>query len=481
VIDTVLTHFLFCRKVLIQKRAVSTTKKPPAHIAAAKNFNQKETKMTCKNFFRTGGHLMLASVVMLVSAIASHAQLLVDCSGTNPYAYPSINAALPNAGPGSSIIVTGTCNENVNLQAVNNLNLGSWWGQTATIDGGLSITNSTLVYLYGLNITNPFGDGVNVANSRSIVLDTCTSNGNGGAGLRAVGMSDVVVNATGSFDNNGGGGINAVGNSLVSLNGWGGVMDISNNTGPGIYLSEAALWTLGNTTISNNLAGPPQGAGLGIMLLGGARAQIGALFGPNLIEGNLAGGASIGEGSEISFWSIGQPNVIQSNGAVGVSVNLGSQATFFEGAQITNHSSAGVDVYANSQANFFGANQILRNGTSTDPLSAGIRVDGNSEAFLRGGDVSQNNGPGFLALVNSSVDFTGVTFSIDTGGIVTCDSTATMISDLAQANATPPAGVRCKTPHSLGNRHVTRTPPAVPDLSLYKTLQAKYKKIATKH
>jgi hypothetical protein len=87
--------------------------------------------MACKNFFGIGGHLMLASVVMLVSAIASHAQLLVDCSGTNPYAYPSINAALPNAGPGSSIIVTGTCNENVNLQAVNNLNLGSWWGQTA--------------------------------------------------------------------------------------------------------------------------------------------------------------------------------------------------------------------------------------------------------------------------------------------------------------------------------------------------------------
>lgn len=437
--------------------------------------------MTFKNFFRNGGHLMLASVLMLVSATTSHAQLLVDCSGTNPYAYPSINSALPNAVAGSSIIVTGTCNENVNLQGVNNLNLGSWWGQTATINGGLSISNSTLIYLYGLNITNPFGDGVNVANSRSVVLDTCTSNGNGGAGLRAVGMSDVAVNATGSFDNNVGGGINAVGNSLVSLSGWAGLMDISNNTGPGIYLGEAALWTFGNTTISNNLVGPPQGAGMGIMLLGGARAQIGAIFGPNIIEGNLAGGASIGEGSEISFWSIGQPNIIQSNGATGVSVNLGSQATFFEGAQITNHTSAGVDVYANSQANFFGLNQVLRNGTGSDPLSAGIRVDGNSEAFLRGGDVSQNNGPGLLALVNSSIDFTGVTFSGDTSGIITCDSTATMISDLAQPNTTPPAGVRCKTPHGLGNRHVTRTPPAVPDLSRYKALQAKYKKIATKH
>jgi hypothetical protein len=123
----------------------------------------------------------------------------------------------------------------------------------------------------------------------------------------------------------------------------------------------------------------------------------------------------------------------------------------------------------------------LRNGTGTDPLSAGIRVDGNSEAFLRGGDVSQNNGPGLLALVNSSIDFTGVTFSGDSSGIITCDSTATMISDLAQPNTTPPAGVRCKTPHGLGNRRVTATHPAVPDLSRYKALQAKYKKIATKH
>lgn len=437
--------------------------------------------MNSKKLFRNGFPLMIASAVMVIFPLALHAQLIVDCSGTNPYAYGSINAALPNAWPGSSIIVTGTCNENVYLQGVSNLNLGTWWGQTATINGTISISNSTLVYLYGLNVTSPSGDGVNVSNSRSIVLDTCTGSGNAGAGLRASGMSDVSVITKGAFDNNASGGISVGSNSLVSLGGWGGLIDISNNSGPGVYASQGAFWTLGNTTISNNLLGSPQGAGLGIMLLGGARAQIGALFGPNILEGNPAGGASIGEGSEISFWSAGQPNIIQSNGPTGVSVNLGSQATFFEGAQITDHTGAGVDVYANSQVNVLGANQILRNGTSTDPLSAGIRVDGNSEAFVRGGDVSQNNGPGFLALVNSSVDFTGVTFSGDSGGVITCDSTATMVSDLARPNTTPPAGVRCKTPHSLGNRRITRTPPAVPDLSPYKALQAKYRKIATKH
>lgn len=277
------------------------------------------------------------------------------------------------------------------------------------------------------------------------------------------------------------GGINIGTDSLVSLGAWAGLIDISNNIGPGLFSSQGAFWTLGHTTISNNSLGSPQGAGLGIMLLGGSRAQVGALFGPNIIEGNPAGGASIGEGSEISFWSVGQPNIVQGNGPTGVSVNLGSQATFFQGAQISDHSSAGVDVYGNSQVNFFGTNSVLRNGAASDPQSAGIRVDGNSEALLRGGDVSQNNGPGLLVLVNSSVDFTGVTFTGNSAGIVTCDSTGTMVSDLAGPSTTPPAGVRCKTPHALGNRHVSRTAPAVPSMASGRALQTKWMKVATKH
>ncbi|HEX4783196.1 MAG TPA: right-handed parallel beta-helix repeat-containing protein [Candidatus Sulfotelmatobacter sp.] len=424
---------------------------------------------------------IVAFLLWLTLGTGAHAQLIVDCTGADSSAYPSINAALPNAVPGSSIIVTGPCSENVSLYGVNGLNLGAWWGQTAVINGSISINNSTSIYLYGFNVTNPSGNGINVGSSKGVVVDTCTSNGNAGIGLNAYLMSDVTVSATGAFDNNASGGINIGTDALVSLVAWAGLIDISNNVGPGVYASQAAFWTLGHTTIANNMLGSPQGAGLGIMLLGGARAQVGALFGPNIIQGNPAGGASIGEGSEVSFWSAGQPNVIQSNGTTGVSVNVGSQATFFEGAQITDHTGAGVDVYGNSQANFFGANQVLRNGTSTDPLSAGIRLDGNSEALLRGGAISQNNGPGLLALVNSSADFSGVTFSGNAGGIITCDSTATMISDLALPSSTPPAGVRCKSSHALGNRAVARTQPATPDTSAYRIQQAKYKKIATKH
>ena len=266
-----------------------------------------------------GTRTLVVLLFCVTLTAAMHAQLIVDCTRSDPNAYPSINAALPNAGPGSSIIVTGPCNENVTLYGANGINLGAWWGQTAAINGSLSIINSTGIYLYGLNVTNPAGNGFSVQSSKGIVLDTCTSNGNAGTGLNASLMSDVTVTASGSFDKNANGGISVNQNSLVSLVAWAGLIDISNNSWLGVFVDQSSFWTLGHTTIANNTGS----SGLGISMLGSARAQIGALFGPNVIQGNSAGGASIGEGSEISFSSIGQPNVIQSNGPIGVSVNLG--------------------------------------------------------------------------------------------------------------------------------------------------------------
>jgi hypothetical protein len=228
-------------------------------------------------------------------------------------------------------------------------------------------------------------------------------------------------------------------------------------------------------------------SGFGIDLRGGAHAQIGALFGPNTISGNQSGGASLQETAEISFWSVGQPNLIQNNGPFGVTAGLGSQVTFADisgplCAQISDHTSAGVDLYSNSQAYFLGANQVLRNGTITDARSAGIRVDGNSQALLRGGHVAQNYGPGILALVNSSADFTGVSFSGNGGGeIIDCDSSSWMVSDLAKPNGAPGAGVACRTPHALGNREISKIEPSIPDWSAHKALHDEYAKAAAKH
>ncbi len=427
---------------------------------------------------------MSAVFAVLLLSISVHAQIIVDCTGNDPNAFPSIGSALSSAGPGASIVVeAGPCNESVNLLGQNQLSLGAWWGQSVGINGGISIQNSEGLYLYGLVVSNPAGDGITITKSRSIVLDSCTSSGNSGTGLSVGTQSEVAVSSSGAFAHNGSRGISVSDSSFVNLLAWGGPIDISNNRDAGVYVDRSVFGSLGNLTIANTVPSPAGAIspGWGVDLRGAAATSFGALFGPNVIQGNQAGGVSLQENSEISFWSLGGlQNVIQSNGPFGVSVGFGSQVTFWDGTRISDHSGPGVDVYANSQAYFSGRNGVFRNGTSSDHFRAGIRVDGNSEVLMRGGEVSQNNGPGLLALVNSSVDFSGVTFSGNTGGIIVCDSTASMISDLAGPNSTP-AGVFCRTPHSLGNRLVSKTRPVVPDISRYKGQQAKYRNIFTKH
>ena len=420
-------------------------------------------------------------LVLLCWPGALRAQFLfVDCSGTNLYAYPSINAALPNAGPGAFILVTGVCNESVSLWGQTGLNIGAFFGQAATINGNFTINNSQNIFLYGLTITNSPGDGIDVNSSRGIILDTCSSSGNAGRGLAVNSMSDVAIQASGTFDNNGRGGINVEESSQVRVWAWAGLVDISNNAGPGLRSGQSSFWTYGHTTIANNTFGAGSDSGYGLDMRGAARAQFGTIFGPNFITGNQQGGAWLQENSEISFWNGGQQNIIQGNGPVGVLAGFGSQVTFFDSSLITGHSSAGVDLYANSQAYLFGANTVQSNGSSSDPRSAGVRIDGNSEAFLRGGQVSGNSGPGLLVLVNSSADFSGVSFS-GNSGVIACDSSSTMVSDLAGPNSTPPAGVSCRTPHGLGGRQIAKAQPAAPDWSAQKAQHDRYAKLAVKH
>ncbi len=186
-------------------------------------------------------YICFSILVALFFPFGAYAQILVDCSGANPKAYSSINAALPNAGPGSTIIVTGTCNENVNLTGFSNLNLGAWFGQTATINGWVLLDHSIGIYLYGLNVTNANlgGDGIILSFAKNIVVDTCNSSGNGGNGLNVAHASDVVIAATGTFDNNGGG-ISIQSGSVVLL--VHGPVRLTSATTPGLGLSLRPQW-----------------------------------------------------------------------------------------------------------------------------------------------------------------------------------------------------------------------------------------------
>jgi hypothetical protein len=437
------------------------------------------------SIFRARYCLVVLALAVFFPA-TSRAQVVVDCTGATLGAFNTISSAVGSAGPGTAIfVIAGPCNENLYLAGQQNLFIGTYYGYpNVAINGSITVGLSHGVYFHGLDVssgTSSGADGFNVSQSQAVTIDNCTSTGNGGVGLRLGSTSDALVIAPASFDNNNQGGINVFGNSFVELTSWNGQsIDVSNNRGPGVYASQGSFTTFGRTTIANNVFGLGSNSGFGVDLRGGAKAQFGSLSGPNVISGNQSGGVSLQETSEASFFNFGSQTYIQSNGPVGVSAGFGSQVTLFDEVEISGHSGPALDLYANSQAYLFGANNLHNNGVAGDPRSAAIRVDGNSEAFLRGGTVSQNVGPAILALVNSSVDLTGVSFSSNSGGTVVCDSSAFMVSDLTSGTALAP-GLSCRTPHTLGNRAVTKLRPVLPDFTALKAMQAKMMARATKH
>ena len=419
--------------------------------------------------------IVSAMAVCLFLSVMGQAQLVVDCTGATPGAFPSINAALPSAGAGTAIfVVAGPCNESLQLAGWTDLFIGTYNGYpNVAINGGINVTDSHGVYFHGLNITSATGDGINVTQSQALIIDSCTSSGNAANGLDLGNASEVLVIAPASFDGNASNGINLYGNSYVQLNSWNGqTVDISNNRGAGVWASQASFTTFGLANIANNV-------GVGMQLYGGARVQMGTQAGPNTLTGNQQGGASVQENSEISFFNFGSQTLIQNNGPVGVGASFGGQVTLYGGVEISGHNGPALDLSGNSQANVSGANNLHNNGVAGDPRSAAVRLDGNSELFLRSGTIAQNTGPAILALVNSSADLSGVSFSSNSGGIVVCDSSSYMVSDLEHGTATAP-GVGCRTPHALGNRSFTRAQPAPPDFSGLKARQAKMMARATK-
>jgi len=438
---------------------------------------------------RKGSYRWLATLILFLGfTAAAHAQQYydVDCSGANPNDYPTISSALANVtGPGAYILIMGTCTENVTVNNAFNINIGAWYGQTANLTGSITVNASDGVMLYGLNVTNPSGNGFTINSSHAVTLVSCSSNSNQLVGVNAGALSDVTVVGPSSFDHNGTGGLYLSNGAVLEINDWQGPTDISNNQGPGVWLSGGALFnTLGTTTILNNSSAPnianPYGT-YGVVILGAGKAQIGTCYGPNVIQGNQEGGIFLQENSELSLWNCGQPylSYVLSNGTVGISAGFGSQVTLYEDVQISGHTGSGVELYGKSQLNINGNNLISGNGTAGNPRSAGIVVDGNSEAYLRGGQVTSNQGPGILALVNSSADFTGATFTGNSGGIITCDSSSYMASDLSTGLGNPSAGILCTTPHSRGNRRGGFFAPTVPDSSALKGRVALYQKMAS--
>jgi hypothetical protein len=370
--------------------------------------------------------------------------LVVDCSGNDPNAYTSFSAAMQAVTDSTGIWVRpGTvCNDNIYLNERTYVGIFTDQGSTFTLNGNLTIQNSRSVWIYGIQVTNTGGDGIYINNSNPVTLDDCASSGNAGGGLN-IAASNVIVNHTGVFDYNAGGGVGAGSNSMLTFSAWypaNGHFEMIGNTGHGLDMDRSVVEFSGSTTIANTVpsAGGTFPDGFGIIAWGGAKGFLLDMTGPNVVANNAGGGIFLGETSEMSTgggmtWAP-YPFTIQGNGPYGIYAAYGSQVTVIGDTQIVDHTIAGVDVFSGSEANIWGTgNQIMRNGTGLDAGRAGIRVDGNSQAYVHDTTIAQNGGPGIFAVVNSSVDAGNDSIVSNAGGAVGCDGTSVLKSDLTPA------------------------------------------------
>jgi len=88
-------------------------------------------------------------VLAVLLPATGQAQLVVDCTGNTPGAFPSINAALPSAGAGTAIfVVAGPCNESLQLAGSTDLFIGTYNGSPSVAINGasMSLTRTACIF-----------------------------------------------------------------------------------------------------------------------------------------------------------------------------------------------------------------------------------------------------------------------------------------------------------------------------------------------
>jgi hypothetical protein len=399
-----------------------------------------------KAALRSGQILGLVAIcLMLPGVCAAQPPVLVDCSGgpLPPGVYSSINGALVSpalmaSGGNGTILVTGTCNEALQIFA-SNLTIAAPPGQTATIvTPDTSINSGTVVWVFlSRNITlrrliiRGGATGVRVDGTPSVRLSGCTIENNSGVGLNIESGSSVfLANFIDEAEpvvirNNGLQGIRSIGsllqmkNTTVANNGNGftGVevdgghavflenTTVENSNGSGIQVSGGRITVPGNSSLMVR-----GNTGLGMLLISGASASFGGTL---TVQNNAGTGIALDAGASANFTGM---VTVQNNGNVGIGVGGASSATFTgtflpdgtpRATLIEGHQIVGLGVFRSSSASLSGPHRIRNNGLPGPPPpfeQSGIRViNGGSLQLSNGVAITNNTGPGILADLHASI------------------------------------------------------------------------------
>ena len=295
------------------------------------------------DFFSKPAGLFLA-LVFLMPSLALADTLFVDCN-----ARQSIGGTLPMLKPGDTILVSGTCVENVAVSG--------WTGQfdgitldgqgTATISGQDSSRNT--IQLTGVRNVTVKGFRITGGND-GIVSDEGES----------VSIENNTIEQVGRFGIQQQGGTLAVTNSVIQ-----------NNPRDGILVSENAVVRIG--------------------LPGGVGGGAGAVARPNIIQGNGGHGVQIQRASRARI----SANTIRNNGLNGVNVqNLSFAQIGFN--VIEGNRQSGIQATQNSGVELgtdTGTGNDLPNSTRVPNGQYGIDCSLGAYADGRLGSLSGTRGP----------------------------------------------------------------------------------------
>ncbi len=240
-----------------------------------------------------GGFAVLASSLWIFTAVGE-AQTTINVNCGVGATIASVLAK--NLRPGSTILVSGTCNENVIIDA-HHLDITLDGQGTATISGPDATNHTIRLRGRGITIKNFASitgglNGINVARGGSALIDSNTIQSTGNQGIA------VITSSTARIVNN----------------------IIQNNPNNGIVVSEGASARIGILTNSDTVASPntiQNNSNRGINVRGHSTAKIVG----NTISGNLSDGVLVNEVSQADLAS----NVISNNGgtSAGYGINFG--------------------------------------------------------------------------------------------------------------------------------------------------------------
>jgi Right handed beta helix region len=349
---------------------------------------------------------------------AAAATVYVDCSGGTPGAFTSIGAAVnslaapPPTNDWHYILLKSNCTENVLITGGRKLWIapdGSQCPYAACLPTGpaLRITaaaaNQDVVQVAGPGdvtfvhlLLSGGSNGLNASGNAVVTTFDVIAEDNASAGF-IVGSGAALFMNEGGSRRNGWFGVSVGEGATASLNGhlpWLGnqTLVVTGNKG-GVRADRGVLLAATGVTVEGN-------TGPGIQTFGG-KLSWGAYQGETVVQNNQ-GGAFLSEGSQASLWRSGTgTSVFRNNGTYGVYVEKNSHATIFD-ILIEGHSGMGVDTVMGSQVALHGT-RVRANGSSTAG-TGGVRIDGNSNAFVEEAQVTDNLGPAFVVDLNSSVD-----------------------------------------------------------------------------